>query len=614
MLIKFRDVSLRLGAKTLLDNVNITINQGDRLCLLGRNGEGKSSLLKLLTAELDCDQGDIEKKQGLIVSSLPQTVPLEIPGTVFEILANSVGKKGEVLCAYHTALVNNDELGIDKYQHQLNELDAWQLENTIKTLTSKLHLNEDELFNELSGGWRRRVLLAKALLSDPDVLILDEPTNHLDLDSIIWLEKFLVQMHKTLLFVSHDRRFVEKVATRFVELENAKLNEFTPNFDKYLEEKQALHEAQALQEHNLKKKLQLEEHWMRHGISARRKRNQGRVRALKNLRQEVDAQLKSKEVSLHFSEAQKSGKLVIAASNICHSYESKPLIENFSVRIIRGEKIGVIGPNGCGKTTLLKILLGELSPDSGVVEHGTKLKIAYLDQLRDKIDLEKTVLENVAMGQTHIELDDKKVHAMSYLSDFLFSPQKAMQKVKILSGGERARLLIAKLFTTPANVLVFDEPTNDLDLETLELLEALLVDFKGTVLIVSHDREFLNRVTTSNIVFSENAKLEYFIGSYDDCVLQGSHVNKKDDKPKNTAQTKPKATKLSYKQVRELETLPQKIEQLESEIKSLNDEMAGTSFYQQDQATVKQKQLHLQNCTNMLEQHYKKWEQFDALS
>ena len=490
-IVSLRQLSIRFGEHPLFDGADLQINSGERICLIGRNGEGKSTLLKIIAGEILPDHGDVSIRKGLKMARLVQEIPNDMQGSVEHIV--------------RSAFLSNEH-----YE-----------EHQVSAIISRLSLDPKAEFSSLSGGLKRRVLFAKVLVREPDLLLLDEPTNHLDLESIEWLEKMLLQYSGALLFVTHDRAFLQRLATRIVELDRGKLTSWDCDYATYLIRKEAALEAEEHTNKVFDKKLANEEHWVRHGISARRKRNQGRVRALKELRQSrAQRRVIGGKIRLARHEIDKSGKIVIEANDISFSYPEKPLLKHFSTTIVRGDKIGIIGANGCGKTTLLRLLLGELPPQSGSVRHGTKLQIAHFDQLRTQLDESKSVRDNVAGGSDVVTINGETRHVMSYLSDFLFAPKKSLTPVKNLSGGEKNRLLLAKLFTIPANVLVLDEPTNDLDIETLEMLENWLVEYSGTVLLVSHDRVFLNNLVTSTIVFEEPGVVEEYIGGHDDWVRQ----------------------------------------------------------------------------------------------
>ncbi|MFD1261193.1 ATP-binding cassette domain-containing protein [Entomomonas asaccharolytica] len=601
-LLKFTDVSLAYGMTPLLDKVSWQIEKGERVCIIGRNGTGKSSLLSLVRGVNQPDDGEIWRAPGLKIGELPQELPKADNRIVFDVVAEGLTGVGELLARYHhlSQHINNDDdlQQLMQVQQQLEAKDGWRLQQLVDTTLTRLQLPADKKLAELSGGWRRRVLLAQALVAEPDLLLLDEPTNHLDIGAINWLENALMDFKGAILFITHDRSFLQHLATRILELDRGYLIDWKGDYASFLVHKEQQLAAEETANALFDKKLAQEEVWIRQGIKARRTRNEGRVRALKALRQErAERRNVQGKASFQLDSSEKSGKQVIIADNISFGYEDKPQVKDFSLIIQRGDRIGLLGANGTGKTTLLKLLLGELAPKSGQVKHGTKLEIAYFDQLRNQLDEEKTVLDNVAEGRDFINIAGQERHVLSYLGDFLFSPQRARTPVKALSGGERARLLLAKLFSKPANLLVLDEPTNDLDIETLELLEEVLDSFQGTVLIVSHDRVFLDNVVTSTLVFEGDGKVIEYIGGYDDWLRQGGSaklLGVQDDKQPvivnetTTQQSKPTVAqeqttkrKLSYKDQRELEALPAKIETLESELGALQEQVNNPDFYQQ---------------------------------
>lgn len=589
-LLHLRNIHLENGDNRLFDGFDLQIEQGERLCLVGRNGTGKSTLMKLLCREVQPDDGEIIHSPDLKIARLQQDVPHGMAARVFDIVAAGLT--------------------------DLHPEDAWQVQWKVDTVLSRLQLDGDVTFESLSGGWKRRALLARALVSEPDLLLLDEPTNHLDIPAIEWLENFLLSYQGTLLFVSHDRTFVQKLATRIIELDRGKLTSWAGTFQQYQERKQAALEAEAQQAALFDKRLAEEEVWIRQGIKARRTRNEGRVRRLEALREEFKQRRNLQgKVQAQIGQADASGKQVIEATHLHYAWGEQPLIKNFSTTVLRGDKIGIIGPNGVGKTTLIKLLLGQLQPDSGKLELGTRLQIAYFDQHRAQFDDEKNLRDNLAPGSDYVEINGQKRHIISYLQDFLFTPLQIQKPVKVLSGGERNRLLLARLFAQPSNLLVLDEPTNDLDAETLELLEELLIDYQGTLLLISHDRSFLNSVVTRSIVF-ENGTVGEYAGGYDDWLLQrptpavekpAAKADKPAEKPK--ADPKPAAKKkLSFKDQRELEQLPARIEQLETAIAALHAAMSQPDFYQQGSAQVTAKQDELQGLESELEQAFLRWE------
>jgi ATP-binding cassette subfamily F protein uup len=624
-LLTLRNVTLAFGAAPLLDGVDLRIEPGERLCLVGRNGTGKSTLMKLINGELQVDGGEVVLRQGLRVARLTQEVPHELTGPVFDVVAGGLGENGALLAEYHTVSHQLAESGdeqllgkLEQIQSRIEAVDGWLLNQRVETVLSRLKLPAESDFSDLSGGLKRRVLLARELVSEPELLLLDEPTNHLDIDAIAWLEEFLLSWQGTLLFITHDRMFLQRLATRIIELDRGVLSSWPGDYETYLRRKQEALDAEAVQNALFDKRLAQEEVWIRQGIKARRTRNEGRVRALEALRNErTQRRERQGTAKMQMHGADRSGKVVIEAENIGHSYGDVALFSDFSTSIMRGDKVAILGPNGVGKTTLLKILLGQLAPQQGSVKLGTKLEIAYFDQHRAALDEEASVLDNVAQGSDRVEVNGSSKHIMGYLQDFLFTPERARSPVKSLSGGERNRLLLAKLFTKPSNLLVMDEPTNDLDVETLDLLEELLLDYQGTLLLVSHDRVFINNVVTSSLVFEGHGRLNEYVGGYDDwlrqrpsCELEpgvakkGGAVQRKEPEPSS-----PKKEKLSYKERRELEQLPAQIAKMEAEQEALQQRMGEPGFYQQpDGAAVNQATGRLEQLGRELEQAYGRWE------
>ncbi len=624
-LITLRDVVVSFGGPPQLDGVNLSVDPGERVCLVGRNGAGKSTLMKVLAGEIIPEGGAIEKQQGLRVTRLNQEVPSDMTGSVYDVVADGLGEQGQLLRDYHHATQRlatdfSDEAmaELERVQHKLEAVNGWEASQRVDTVISRLELPEDAEFSELSGGMKRRVLLAQALVLDPDLLLLDEPTNHLDIESIKWMEEFLLNYRAALLFVTHDRMLLQHLATRIVDLDRGKLTSWPGNYETYLLRKQEQLDAEETANALFDKKLAQEEVWIRQGIKARRTRNEGRVRDLKALRVErSERRERMGTAKIQTQEAASSGKIVVEVANVSQSFGDKVILKNLTTTIMRGDKIGIIGPNGAGKSTLLKILLGLLEPQQGTVKMGTKMEVAYFDQHRAQLDPEKTVIDNISGGSNEIIVNGKPRHVISYMQEFLFSPQRARTPVKALSGGERNRLLLAKLFTKPANVLVMDEPTNDLDVETLELLEELLIDYSGTLLLVSHDRAFINNVVTSSLVFEGDGVVNEYVGGYDDWLRQRAQpVADKGDKPKAApapVKEDPKAAaKLSYKEQRELDELPKKIELLEADLDELHKTMADPDFYKQGSAKMAEVQKQLDELEQQLSITYKRWEALDA--
>ncbi|MEZ4598171.1 MAG: ATP-binding cassette domain-containing protein [Syntrophotaleaceae bacterium] len=623
MLINLRDIRLAFGGAPVLDGVNLQIKKGERICLLGRNGAGKSTLLGLVSGELQPDAGAVERRQGLRVSRLPQEVPRQLPGTVFEVVAEGLGELGEQLNRFHELSLRQaagDQGGLDELLQVQQAIDAaagWEHQQRIEQIITRLKLEPDVSVSELSGGVKRRVLLARALAGEPDILLLDEPTNHLDIESITWLEEFLRNSSMTLLFVTHDRSFLRALASRIVELDRGLLFDFACDYDSFLRRREEQLQAEEQAWNRFDRKLAEEEVWIRQGIKARRTRNEGRVRALLKMREEYrQRRQRTGTARIRLEEAQRSDRLVAEVENMSFSYGVKPVIENFSTTIIRGDRIGIIGPNGAGKTTLLKLLLGELAPQQGTVRLGTNLEVIYFDQLREQLDPDLTVQQNLSGDQDTVLIGDRPRHVYGYLRDFLFTPERARAPVRILSGGERNRLLLAKLFLRPANVLVLDEPTNDLDLETLDLLEELLADYQGTLFLVSHDRDFLDRVVTGTLVFEGNGRVAEYVGGYEDWLRQRTETTPKPvaaAKPVRSKPVKERPRKLTFKEKSELAELPERIEALETEQAELHEKLADPDFYREQGDAVGEIRSRLQELEVELEAGYLRWQELEAL-
>ena len=623
-LIHLKDVRTGFGGPPLLDGVDLRIEAGERICLVGRNGSGKSTLMKLISGRLQPEEGRIERRQGLRVALLEQDVPEAGDETVYDVAAQGLGEDGELLARYHRlsqALAGTPDPArlaeLERVQHALEAGPGWSAQQRVERVLSRLQLPADQPFGELSGGFRRRVLLARALVGEPDLLLLDEPTNHLDIESIEWLEAFLLDFRGTLLFVTHDRRFLQRLATRIVDLDRGRLSDWPGDYRTYLERKQAWLEAEARQQAEFDKKLAREEAWIRQGIKARRTRNEGRVRALQALREQRRARRgQGGEAKFHALGVARSGKLVIEAEHLHFAFGDRVLVRDFSTTVLRGDKIGLIGPNGVGKSTLINLLLGRLQPDSGELRLGTRLDVAYFDQLRGRLQPERSVVDNLADGRQKITVNGRERHVVSYLQDFLFPPDRLHTPVRALSGGERNRLLLARLFSQPANLLVLDEPTNDLDVETLELLEDLLVEYPGTLLLVSHDRAFLDNVVTSTLVFEGDGRIGEYVGGYSDWLRQRPQVN--DESPPAPApkaarrpQAPPRRRKPGYKEQRELESLPARIEALEQRQAELHAAMAAPDFYKRDGAEIAAAKSELARIDADLEQAYERWQELE---
>ena len=633
-LLTLRNINLGFGGPNLFDSLNLQIEPRERLCLLGRNGEGKSTLMKLIGGMVKADEGSIEQQQNLKMAYLTQDVPNDIEGSVYDVVASGLEGVGDILKKYHHCSLELAEdyseqkmQELSRIQHDLEAVDGWTLSQQVETTISLLELPTDDEFNALSGGLKRRVLLGKALVTDPDLLLLDEPTNHLDVEAIQWIENFLLSWGGSVLFVTHDRAFLRKLATRIIELDRGQLTSWPGDYENYLVLKQQAIENEEKENALFDKRLAQEEVWIRQGIKARRTRNEGRVRALKALRKERSQRREQKgQVNMQVSAQDRSGKRVVEVENVSFSYEGVPIIKNLSTLITRGDRIAILGPNGVGKTTLINILLGELEPDEGTVEMGTKLEIAYFDQFRSELDLKKSVRDNLAPGTDKIEVGGKEKHVMSYLGDFLFAPAQANTPVSTLSGGERNRLMLAKLFARPFNLLVMDEPTNDLDVDTLELLEELLMNYEGTLILVSHDRAFVDNVVTSTLVFEGNAEVYEYVGGYEDWLEQYKYKqSKKIDKPGNTGEAKktkkdkkpipekkPTVKKLSFKDQKTLDELPGLIEALDAEQKQLAEKMSDAQFYQQDKEVIKATTKRHEEIEQELSLAYEKWDELES--
>lgn len=619
-LIRFEDVSLDFGDQKILTEANLTIEAGERVCLIGRNGSGKSTTFRLITGEIDCDDGEIVRKSNIIVSQLNQSLPDTEGLSVYDVVRSGLSHIEKLLDQYRKQsqldLTSDGLRELETLQKQIEARGGWNMEQYIETIVSELDLPIQKEMNQLSGGWRRRAALAKALVQKPDLLLLDEPTNHLDIATITWLETVIRSYPGAVLFVTHDREFLQRLATRIVEIDRGQLKSWPGDFRKYLRRKEEALHTEARTNKQFDKKLAQEEIWIRQGIKARRTRNEGRVRALMKMR-EIQSTRVGREQSarIHIEEAEASGRKVLRAKNISYSYGKEQLIENFSINIMRGDRIGILGNNGAGKTTLLRLLLGDLKPDSGTVKHGSNIEFGYFDQLRGTLDENKSVAENVGDGRTYIKLNGKDRHVIGYLKGFLFTPKRAQTKVKALSGGERNRIILAKLFTQPANLLILDEPTNDLDIETLEVLEARLIEYNGTLIVVSHDREFLDNVVTSTIVFEEGSNLRQYVGGYSDWLRQG-HKLAETESPETILQSAVTSTneklaaplrKLTYKEQTELENLPGEIESLESELATLETQISSPDFYSQEHTVITPILEVLSEKQTKIEQGLERW-------
>lgn len=625
-LLQLRNVNHQFNGPLLLDGVDLTVDRGERISLIGRNGEGKTTLMRILDGQLSADSGEVSRGQGVATALVDQQVPNDLSGTIYDLVAEGLAEQGQLLAEFHqisAQLATKDDPALrarlDRIGHELELSDGWRVQQQVEAVLSRMQLDADVEVSTLSAGMKRRVLLAQALVQNPDVLLLDEPTNHLDIETIEWLEEFLLKQVETLIFVTHDRRFLRRLATRILDLDRGKLTSWQCDYDTYVDRKEAALKAEADQRALFDKKLAQEEKWIRTGIMARRTRNEGRVRRLIDMRrQRSDRRERIGTARMQVQEAERSGRLVAQLKNVSFAYGDRPIVRQLSTLVMRGDRIGIIGPNGIGKTTLLRVILGELAPTEGTVRHGTKLQVAYFDQLHTQLDLEQSVVENLADGSDHVLVGGKKKHVYGYLEDFLFTPDRAKSPVKQLSGGERNRLLLARLFAKPANVLVMDEPTNDLDAETLDLLEEILLDYSGTVLLVSHDREFLNNVVTCTLVCEGEGRVHEYAGGYDDWLAQRAAVPacEAPPKPAKPKQERPRKQseprRLTYSEKLELDKLPERIERLESEQQRLHEAMGRSGFYQQTRDAIVRTTDELKSVERQLVEIYARWEELES--
>ena len=618
-------ISIAYGHLPLVDRASLQIDAGERLALIGRNGTGKSTLLQIVEGSLPPDAGTVWRQPGARAARLVQDVPLSADRPVFDVVAEGLGDLAALVTRYHHVAVQVSEHGtpalldqLGQLQHDLEERDGWRLEQRVELVISRLRLPADAIVDTLSGGWRRRVLLARALVGQPELLLLDEPTNHLDIDAIAWLEKYLLEYSGAVLFVTHDRTFLERLATRIIEIDRGRLTSWPGSYETYRRRKDESLANEVAADEKFDKKLAEEEVWIRRGIKARRTRNEGRVRALEAMRAErASRRTRQGVVRLQLDQGDTSGKMVFEVEGLTKRFEGVPVVNDFNSRIMRGDRIGLIGPNGAGKTTLLRLLLGELAPDAGEVRRGANVRIAYYDQQREQLDPERTVADTVGDGNDTVTIGGQSRHVMGYLADFLFPRERARSPVKALSGGERNRLLIARLLTRPGNVLVLDEPTNDLDLETLELLEEQLLDWPGTLLLVSHDRRFLDNVVTSTIAFEGDGKVIEYVGGYEEWLRQ------REPPPPPKAESAPSPVtapgeastqrrKLTYNEQRELAALPGRIAALETEQKTLQTRTAGTEFYLEGGDAIRAVLQRLDDIGNELDTAYTRWDELDS--
>ncbi|MGF1711047.1 ABC transporter ATP-binding protein [Vibrio kagoshimensis] len=632
-LLTIHNGQLAFGDHPLLDHADFTLQENERVCLVGRNGAGKSTLMKILSGNIIMDDGKMQITQDVVVSRLEQDPPRNEQGTVYEYVSGGLAEVGELLKEYHNLL---DIIAEDPSEKNLNRLtrvqekldhaNAWRFEDRVSNVLAALKLTANTKLTELSGGWQRKAALARALVCDPDVLLLDEPTNHLDVATIEWLETFLKDFRGSIIFISHDRAFIKSMSTRIVDLDRGKLSSFPGDYENYLLEKEEALRVEEMQNAEFDKKLAQEEVWIRQGIKARRTRNEGRVRALKKLREERQSRREVQgKANIQIDTSSRSGKIVFEAENLNFAFEGKTIVTDFSFNIMRGDRIALIGPNGCGKSTVLKLLLDQLKPDSGRLHCGTKLEVAYFDQYREILDPEKSVIDNLADGKQEVTVGGRERHALSYLQDFLFSPKRARTPVKALSGGEKNRLLLARIFLKSNNLLILDEPTNDLDIETLELLEDLLANYEGTLLLVSHDRQFVDNTVMTSWIFEGDGVVEEFVGGYHDAQQQRAQalqyreiekpakVEKVVEETPKTVSPKVKTKKLSYKLQRELEALPARLEELETEIETLQVEVNDPDFFARSVEQTKPILDKLSATEHELEVAFERWEELEAL-
>ncbi|MGJ8685968.1 MAG: ATP-binding cassette domain-containing protein [Spongiibacteraceae bacterium] len=625
-LLRASQLQHHIGQQVVLDDAELQLFSGERVCLLGRNGCGKSTLLRMVDGCTTVDSGEIWRRPGVKIARMEQMLDFaDSKASIFDVVSTGLAEIGDVLRRYHDLISGTNEdvdmNELERLQRDIEVNDGWLFQQRIDNILTRLELSPDDLVCELSGGWRRRVALAKALVCEPDILLLDEPTNHLDIEGILWLEQCVMGFQGCVLFVTHDRALIEKLATRILELDRGHLKSYQSSYSRYLETREHEQEVEAEHDAQFDKRLAKEEVWIRQGIKARRTRNEGRVRALEKLRRERgQRRVATGNARLSVNEGDKTGKIVAELKDVSFRVPGKCLVDNLSFTVCRGDKIAFIGPNGVGKTTLLKLILGEIEPDDGSVKSGTRLQVAYFDQLRDRIDESQRVVDIVGQGRESVSVNGKDRHIMSYLSDFLFSPERARSHFRVLSGGERARVQLALLFSQPANVLVMDEPTNDLDMETLELLENLLVDFAGTVLLVSHDRSFVDSVASSCLLFEGQGRISEHVGGYSEVAAyqaararRGSATDKAEvsiapvSSSASAAKPAVKSRKLSYKDQRELDNLPGVIETLEQKLEKLGEQSSGASFYQQDPEQVKKVLADMERLQAELDASMERW-------
>jgi len=613
-LITLDNISLRFSEKVILDEINATIHKGDKIGLIGRNGEGKSTFLKLLAGLISADDGDLKIQNRTTISYLEQQPPEDNTDTLFNIVAHGLGDTGKVLASYHDALKEGNDSKSSQLQEQIESEDLWHYLHKIETILNRFQLDSDTQLSTLSGGWKRRVMLAKAIVQEPDILLLDEPTNHMDITAILDLEKMLKDFHGTLLLISHDRSFVKGIVNKIFDLDRGRLSVFDCGYQDYLKRKENLLNSEELENARFNKKLAQEETWIRQGIKARRTRNEGRVRALEAMRKKfINTRKRQGSVKIHTLEDEKRvSKIVFEVKNISYSIEELELVKEFSLLVLKGEKIGIIGGNGSGKSTLIKLLLDELEPGKGNIRRSKTIQLAYFDQMRETLDPNLKAMDFVSGGKDYIDINGKSKHVIGYLRQFLFTGKQAMAPIKMFSGGEKNRLMLAKILSQPANLLVLDEPTNDLDVETLELLEEMLVDYEGTLILISHDRTFLNNIVSSTIVMEGNAIIEQYNGGYDDYIIQKDDNKQSKSSEHQSVKLKPKKSsqKLSYNDQQLLKSLPGNIEDLENEISMAQKLLSDPDFYQNPDA--QNLTINLKSMEQELEQLYEKWSELDS--
>ncbi len=613
-LITLDNISLRFSEKVILDEINATIHKGDKIGLIGRNGEGKSTFLKLLAGLISADDGDLKIQNRTTISYLEQQPPEDNTDTLFNIVAHGLGDTGKILASYHDALKEGNDSKSSELQEQIESEDLWHYLHKIETILNRFQLKSDTQLSTLSGGWKRRVMLAKAIVQEPDILLLDEPTNHMDITAILDLEKMLKDFHGTLLLISHDRSFVKGIVNKIFDLDRGRLSVFDCGYQDYLKRKENLLNSEELENARFNKKLAQEETWIRQGIKARRTRNEGRVRALEAMRKKfISTRKRQGNIKIHTLEDEKRvSKIVFEVKNISYSIKELELVKELSLLVLKGEKIGIIGGNGSGKSTLIKLLLDEIEPGKGNIRRSKTIQLAYFDQMRETLDPNLKAMDFVSGGKDYIDINGKSKHVIGYLRQFLFTGQQAMAPIKMFSGGEKNRLMLAKILSQPANLLVLDEPTNDLDVETLELLEEMLVDYEGTLILISHDRTFLNNIVSSTIVMEGSAIIEQYNGGYDDYILQKDDNKKSKSSEHQSVKIKPKKSsqKLSYNDQQLLKSLPGNIEDLENEISMAQKLLSDPDFYQNPDA--QNLTINLKSMEQELEQLYEKWSELDS--